>query len=606
MTQALDTDVFCHELPVVYDWTVLIEQRSLSFAELNSSNCHSQAWAMFKGKPLIYQQIDHLIQCGFKKFLLAFFHVDHIVKQQIQQLQTLYEDCTFKCIAVEDSWFFEDHGKLSTQGEKYLQHYINIFLRHQPAKPSFVWIQKIQATAINPLKHLNIDPHHACALTWVKQAKPRSNKLENIGLWLDIKGFAYRYKAILQSDLRPLNGSIVQYCFAHVNQHSQDIILKDKDGSSFQHRFEEDGLVASRCFNQVSIDTKTGVVTKQSSSVKKLQQEVSFYQQLPQQLQIYFPRLIDSSSNQINQTQSKENENKQTSAWYSLEYYPYKSLSQYFVYYTLPLTYWSDVFDRLLAIHQQFVAVTPTYNQPNNSTPKTLLDSQQLNDFYIEKLHQRLVQAKENTALATILNASNICINNKTLMGINRLLPWLKQQIKRLSKNVKSGFIHGDLCFSNILFEPASGVIRLIDPRGEFMGSVNQGDSRYDLAKLLHSVHGRYDFIINDLFVLQQDELQFNFNTPQTPYLDQLEQLLFNSLKQHTSYAINDLILLESLLFLTMLPLHDDQPKRQIAFLLTGLKLLNEVYAADMLSHQPTPEIQLTARFDAQPKAVAL
>lgn len=41
MTQALDTDVFCHDLPVVYDWTVLIEQRSLSFAELNSSNHHS-------------------------------------------------------------------------------------------------------------------------------------------------------------------------------------------------------------------------------------------------------------------------------------------------------------------------------------------------------------------------------------------------------------------------------------------------------------------------------------------------------------------------------------------------------------------------------------
>ncbi|RYZ79195.1 MAG: hypothetical protein EOO68_39230, partial [Moraxellaceae bacterium] len=59
MTQALNTDVFCHDLPVVYDWTVLIEQRSLSFAELNSSNCHSQAWALSKGKPLIYEQIGY-------------------------------------------------------------------------------------------------------------------------------------------------------------------------------------------------------------------------------------------------------------------------------------------------------------------------------------------------------------------------------------------------------------------------------------------------------------------------------------------------------------------------------------------------------------------
>lgn len=620
MTQALNTDVFCHDVPVVYDWTVLIEQRSLSFAELNSSNCHSQAWALSKGKPLIYEQIEHLIGCGFKKFLLALFHVDQVVKQQIQQLQNLYEDCTFKCIEVEDSWFFEQHGQLSTQGEKYLQHYIHIFLRHQPAKPSFVWIQKIKSSTINPLKHLNIDPHHACALTWVKQAKPLTNKLENIGLWLDIKGFAYRYKAILESDLRPANGSIVKYCFNHINQHSQDVVLKHKDSglsvaSDQDARHEEDSLVASRCFNQVTIDTKTGVVTKQSSAVKKLQQEVDFYEQLPQHLQIYFPRLVDSSANQHNQ-QLAQSEHSSThkigitaneslavepsSAWYSLEYYPYKSLSQYFVYYSLPLTYWRDVFDRLLAIHQQFIEVTPaaksvanddqgTSNNVNISKTKihnssSILNQQLLNNFYMNKLNQRISQAKENKVLAEILNAPIIRLNDKALLGFNRLKPWLSDQIQRLSQQVKSGFIHGDLCFSNILFEPASGVIRLIDPRGDFMGSVNQGDPRYDLAKILHSVHGRYDFIINDLFVLQQNNLQFNFNTPQTPYLNQLEQLLFTSLKQHGQFEVNDLILLESLLFLTMLPLHDDQPKRQIAFLLTGLKLLNEVHAASMLN----------------------
>ena len=643
MTQALDTDVFCHDLPVVYDWTVLIEQRSLSFAELNSSNHHSQAWALSKGKPLIYEQIEHLIGCGFKKFLLALFHVDQVVKQQIQQLQNLYEDCTFKCIEVEDSWFFEQHGQLSSQGEKYLQHYIHIFLRHQPAKPSFVWIQKIQSSTINPLKHLNIDPHHACALTWVKQAKPLTNKLENIGLWLDIKGFAYRYKAILQSDLRPASGSIVKYCFNHINQHSQDIVLKHKDSGlistqNLYSRHEEDSLVASRCFNQVTIHTKTGVVTKQSSSVKKLQQEVDFYQQLPQHLQIYFPRLVDSSSNQHRHqlVQSEQSDHhlthkiditanelvaaEPTSAWYSLEYYPYKSLSQYFVYYSLPLTYWSDVFDRLLAIHQQFIEVTPAtkpliheLQQDKNSHFKTndmrvnsttMLNQQQLYNFYIDKLNQRISQAKENKVLAEILNAPIIRLNDKALLGFNRLKPWLSDQIQRLSQQVKSGFIHGDLCFSNILFEPASGVIRLIDPRGDFMGSVNQGDPRYDLAKILHSVHGRYDFIINDLFVLQQDNLQFHFNTPQTPYLNQLEQLLFTSLKQHAQYELNDLILLESLLFLTMLPLHDDQPKRQTAFLLTGLKLLNDVHAASILADS---EIGLqTASLDNTATAVAL
>lgn len=152
------------------------------------------------------------------------------------------------------------------------------------------------------------------------------------------------------------------------------------------------------------------------------------------------------------------------------------------------------------------------------------------------------------------------------------------QQIKQLSTNVEMSFVHGDLCFSNLLFEPGSGVLRLIDPRGDFMGSVNQGDPRYDLAKVLHSVHGRYDFIINDLFRLEQDGLNFELSMPQSDYLETLQNLLFDKIRAQTPYAVHELILLESLLFLTMLPLHHDQPKRQIAFLLTGLKLLNGVY----------------------------
>ena len=303
---------------------------------------------------------------------------------------------------------------------------------------------------------------------------------------------------------------------------------------------------------------------------------------------VYRLHHLENNGLESNNLNNDRLENNKNIAWYSLEYYPYKSLSQYFVYYTLPLTYWSDVFDRLLGIHQQFVEAAPLANSNDGTVVKNTLDPQQLNNFYTNKLNQRIKEAKTNPELANILNAPSITLNSKTLKGFNSLMPWLTEQIKHLSQNIQPGFMHGDMCFSNILFEPASGIIRLIDPRGDFMGSVNQGDPRYDLAKILHSVHGRYDFIINDLFVLQQDELNFTFNTPQTNYLAQLEQLLFTSLKQQNAFDTNDLILLESLLFLTMLPLHNDQPKRQIAFLLTGLKLLNEVHDATTLSTPTT------------------
>ena len=161
MTQALAAAMFCQKFPVVFDWTILIESHHLDFAELNSLNCYSTAWSMSKGRPLIYTQIENLIAHGFKKFLIALFQVDGIVRQQIQQLQSLYPACTFKCMQVRDSWFFEQGGGLTLQGEKYLQHYINIFLRHDPVSPSFVWVQKIQSRSFNPLQYLKIDPHHS-------------------------------------------------------------------------------------------------------------------------------------------------------------------------------------------------------------------------------------------------------------------------------------------------------------------------------------------------------------------------------------------------------------------------------------------------------------
>ena len=106
MTQAFGMEPSAPLMPAVFDWAVLIENHCLDFAQVNSLNCYSTAWTLSEGKPLIYQQIDYLIQCGFKRFLIALFHIDPIVRQQIQQLKLLYPECTFKCYPVHDSWFF--------------------------------------------------------------------------------------------------------------------------------------------------------------------------------------------------------------------------------------------------------------------------------------------------------------------------------------------------------------------------------------------------------------------------------------------------------------------------------------------------------------------
>ncbi len=107
----------------------------------------------------------------------------------------------------------------------------------------------------------------------------------------------------------------------------------------------------------------------------------------------------------------------------------------------------------------------------------------------------------------------NISINGKGYSDLQYYvdrLPDLVDSYKLLQKDNFS-IVHGDLCFSNILFDIKTNILRLIDPRGEFGEFDIYGDVRYDIAKLSHSVSGRYDFIINDLFQLNRLGCELNY-----------------------------------------------------------------------------------------------
>ena len=138
--------------------------------------------------------------------------------------------------------------------------------------------------------------------------------------------------------------------------------------------------------------------------------------------------------------------------------------------------------------------------------------------------------------------------------------------------------IHGDTAFSNILLSPRNMIFKFIDPRGNFGTDTIYGDYRYDLAKLRHCYHGRYDDIINDLFTLKDDtnlELKFHRNNNYEIYDEVMKQNNIN---------IDDIELMEGLLFISMIPLHKDYPERQIAFFIQGLIILNNQLKRRMMN----------------------
>lgn len=138
---------------------------------------------------------------------------------------------------------------------------------------------------------------------------------------------------------------------------------------------------------------------------------------------------------------------------------------------------------------------------------------------------------------------------------------------------------HGDLCFANIMVDENYSFIKVIDPRGKFGDFDVYGDFRYELAKLFHSVDGKYDFIIKDLFKInyKSEENEINYSIINRVRTFDLYQTFLDVFKEAIGNNLKKIELIEALLFLTMIPLHNESFEHQLVMLGTGLEILNRV-----------------------------
>jgi hypothetical protein len=311
-------------------------------------------------------------------------------------------------------------------------------------------------------------------------------------------------------------------------------------------------VLGTRECNDLDIDEMRGLITKRGRNREKLLQEINYYNRLPRELTAYFPRMLEC---QIGKEVS-----------YTVEYYGYKTLSEYLVFYEVPAVVWRQVMTKILAIHTAFT----TRREPD-------LGAEQVSDFYWRKTEARLGDRQHLAAIVSLLDAEEVLINGSPYQGWRRCRPLIQSRIHEMASRCAITAIHGDLCCSNILYDPRTSLIKLIDPRGEFFEEGCYGDARYDLAKLLHSFHGGYDFILHEMYelnTLKKDE--FDISLFRSGSAREAETILFSLLRLSKAYELKDLLLLEALLFLTMLPIHSDDAKRQTALYLRGLVLLHE------------------------------
>src|SRR5699024_1674857 len=315
--------------------------------------------------------------------------------------------------------------------------------------------------------------------------------------------------------------------------------------------------VKAREFNHIKIDKDRGILTKTSDNVDKFIGEIKWYLKLPTDLEYVRPRIFSYSTSY-------------NSPYVSMEYYAYHTIHELFLYGDLTKNQWTDIFRKIKFIYSDF----QRYTVKDGSKIKAALK-----DMYLTKTINRFEKLKQNVQFSKFFT-DPISVNGKKYKSLNEVTNILKQVIPdKLYDIDQFNIIHGDLCFTNIMIDNNYNFVKVIDPRGKFGDFYIYGDSRYELDKLFHSLDGKYDFIIKDLFNINYDlenaKIDYKIND-RVRDVD-LYKLFVDVFEDEVKGNLQKIELIEALLFLSMIPLHGESIKQQLAMLGTGLDILNRV-----------------------------
>jgi hypothetical protein len=314
--------------------------------------------------------------------------------------------------------------------------------------------------------------------------------------------------------------------------------------------------VKAREFNDIQIDRERGILKKRSKDVDKFIGEILWYLKLPSDIEYLRPRIFSYST-------------KYDSPFIEMEYYSYHTLHELCINGDLSFNQWMNVFKRL-----KFIIEDLRKYQVKDDSIKLALE-----EMYLTKTIERLKQMKSKSEFTSFFN-NPIIINDIKFKSLNEICEIIERTIPSWLYDVNSfNIIHGDLCFSNILIDSNLSLVKVIDPRGKFGKFDIYGDPRYELAKLIHSIDGKYDYIIKDKFNIEVsiDHPSISFSISDSNRDFDLYDCFLLAFQEEMEKEKKQVELIEALLFLSMIPLHGENIQHQYAMLATGIQILDRL-----------------------------
>ena len=282
-------------------------------------------------------------------------------------------------------------------------------------------------------------------------------------------------------------------------------------------------FLETRIFNNINI-ASNGFLKKSSSDTSKMICEFNWFKEAENLFPEYIPKT--------------RNLNYVSVCSYEIEYFNFPVLSDVFVFGNIGQKAEQEIIKVLVKTIKDLQKIKVTKGK------KSL-------NFISTKLKERKEQILE-TCFEKEINLPNL----------EKLIDYNIEYFQE--KDFENVFMHGDFCFSNILYNRRTKQVKLIDPRGytdKTIGYDSSGPFVYDFFKLAHSFIGGYDQIIAGInpgkFELEKTRQDLIFFSSLT---DLSEELIING-------VIN--------LFLSMIPLHHDNNDRQNSFAQVALSLNN-------------------------------